>query len=92
MFPDDKTNNIKSPLEKNDHPELDNSELLDAKGIQKYMSMVGQLQWAVSLGRYDILVHVMTMSKFRLTPRQGHLDRLKRITTTYPNPSNIVTG
>ena len=79
MFPDDKTNNIKSPLEKNDHPELDNSELLDAKGIQKYMSMVGQLQWAVSLGRYDILVHVMSMSKFRLAPRQGHLDRLKRI-------------
>ena len=85
MFPDDKTNNIKSPLEKNDHPELDNSELLDAKGIQKYMSMVGQLQWAVSLGRYDILVHVMTMSKFR----QGRLDRLKRI---YYYLSKIVTG
>ena len=42
------------------------------------MSMIGQLQWAVTLGRYDILAHVMSMSRFRLAPKIGHLERMKR--------------
>ena len=43
------------------------------------MCMVGQLQWAVTLGRYDILAHVMSMSRFRLAPKVGHIERMKRI-------------
>ena len=31
------------------------------------------------MGRFDIAVHVMTMSRFRQQPRVGHLERLKRI-------------
>jgi hypothetical protein len=73
------SNNITSPLEKGDHPELDTSDLLDADGQQKYQSLIGSMQWAVSLGRFDIQVAVMTMSGFRVAPRQGHLDRLKRV-------------
>ncbi len=68
-----------SPLEKNDHPELDDSDLLDAEGIKQYQSLIGSLQWAVSLGRYDIAVHVMTLSRFRVAPRVGHLERAKRV-------------
>ena len=68
-----------SPLEHNDHPELDESPLLDAEDQRKYQSMIGALQWAVSLGRYDISTAVMTMSRFRQAPRRGHLDRVKRI-------------
>ena len=41
--------------------------------------MIGQLQWAVTIGRYDILTHVMSMSRFRLAPKIGHLERLKRL-------------
>ena len=41
--------------------------------------MVGQLQWLVTLGRFDIHAQVATMSRFRAAPRQGHMDRLKRI-------------
>ena len=68
-----------SPLVKGDHPELDNSEELGAEGIKQYQSMIGALQWAVSLGRLDITTAVMTMSGYRVAPRQGHLDRCKRI-------------
>ena len=68
-----------SPLEKGDHPELDLSPELDANGIRKYQSMIGSLQWAVSLGRMDITTAVMTMSSFRACPRVGHLERLKRM-------------
>lgn len=71
--------NIQSPLEKNDHPELDDSPLLDEDGIRKYQSLIGTLQWTISLGRFDIATAVMTMSSFRVAPREGHLDRLRRI-------------
>ena len=79
MFPGESLPQVKSPLDKNDHPELDNSELASAELITKFMCMVGQLQWAVTLGRYDILVHVMSMSRFRLAPKLGHIERIKRI-------------
>ena len=41
-------------MEKGDHPELDDSELLDAEGIQQYQSLIGSLQWAISFTRFDI--------------------------------------
>ena len=73
------TENVSSPLEKGDHPELDTSELLDADGLQKYQSMIGALQWAISIGRIDITTAVMTLSSFRVAPRVGHLQRAKRV-------------
>jgi hypothetical protein len=68
-----------SPLEKGDHPEIDTSAELDHNGIKKYQTMIGCLQWAVSLGRFDIQTSTMTMSRFRVAPREGHLERLKRM-------------
>ena len=79
MFPGETLPQVKSLLDKNDHPELDNSELVNEDLITKFMCMIGQLQWAVTHGRYDILSHVMSMSHFRLAPNVGHIDRMKRI-------------
>ena len=44
MFPNENFLNVTSPLEKNDHPELDNTELCNEKQITKYMCMIGQLR------------------------------------------------
>lgn len=71
--------NTSSPLIKGDHPELDDTEFLDDKGIEEYQSLIGSLQWLISIGRFDIMVAVMTMSSFRAAPRQGHLERVKKI-------------
>ena len=79
MFPNESFVNVKSPLEKNDHPELDNTELCNKGQITKYMWMIGQIQWVITLGRYDILAHVMSMFRFRLVPKIGHLERMKRL-------------
>ena len=79
LFGESPKHNVSSPLEKGDHPELDTSDLLDDKGITVYQSLIGALQWAVSIGRFDIHTAVMTMSGFRVAPRQGHLDRVKRM-------------
>jgi hypothetical protein len=68
-----------SPPEKDDHPEIDTSAELNLNGIKKYQTMIGCLQWAVSPGRFDIQTATMTMSRFRAAPREGHLDRLKRM-------------
>ena len=75
VFPNKNFINAKSPLEKNDHPELDNSELCNKEQITKYMSMIGQLQQAITLGRYDIQAQVMFMSRFRLAHKIGHLEK-----------------
>ena len=71
--------NVYAPLESGDHPELDQSELLGTEDIQKYQSLIGSLQWAISIGRFDITTAVMTLSSFRAAPRKGHLDRAKRV-------------
>jgi hypothetical protein len=68
-----------SPLVKGDHPEIDTSPLLDLDGIKIYQSLIGALQWVIQIGRFDITTAVMTMSRFRVAPREGHMDRVKRI-------------
>ena len=79
MFGHKPKTNVSSPLEKGDHPELDNSELLDEDGVAKYQSLTGSLQWSISQGRLDIQTYAMLMSPFRAAPRKGHLERVKRI-------------
>jgi hypothetical protein len=63
-----------SPLESNNHPEIDSSKFLSEDGIQKYQSLIGAMQWAISIGHFDIAVHVMMMSSFRASPCHGHLE------------------
>jgi hypothetical protein len=75
----EKPKKASSPLIKGDHPELDSSELLDLDGIKIFQSLIGSLQWAIQIGRFDVGTAVMTMSRFRAAPRKGHLDRVKRI-------------
>ncbi|GAX11913.1 hypothetical protein FisN_UnNu034 [Fistulifera solaris] len=74
-----KPRNYQSPLEPNDHPELDTSEFLDDEKTKTYQSLIGALQWLVTIGRIDIFTAVMSMSSFRSEPRFGHMDRVKRI-------------
>jgi len=66
-----------SPLEKGDHPEIDNSEFLDDDSTQTYQSSVGAPQWSISISRFDIATAVMMMSHFRAQPHLGHLKHIK---------------
>jgi hypothetical protein len=71
--------NVSSPLDKGDHPEVDTSELCTEEKISQYQSMIRSLQWIVTIRRFDIHTAVMTLSGFRIAPRIGHLKRLQRI-------------
>jgi len=68
-----------SPLEPNDHPEMDDTTMCDEDETAKYLSMIGQLHWIVTLGRFDVMSATVTMARFRAAPRVGHLRRLRRI-------------
>ncbi|KAL7570791.1 hypothetical protein ACA910_014420 [Epithemia clementina (nom. ined.)] len=70
---------MKTPLEPGDHPEIGDSPECDEKDQSRYLTMIGQLQWLVALGRFDIFCATMTMSKFRPAPKEGHISRLKRM-------------
>jgi hypothetical protein len=68
-----------SPLEQNDHPEMDDSPFLGQDKTQQFQSLIGAMQWAVSIRRLDIATAVMSLSSFRTMPRRGHLKTAKRI-------------
>ena len=55
-----KPKKARPPLEESDHPELDTSELSNDEQIRQYQTLIGQLMWAVTLGRLNIAASVMT--------------------------------
>ena len=66
-------------MEPGDHPELDTSPLLDEEKTRLYQSLIGALQWVIQIGRWDVSTAVMTLSRFRACPREGHLERVKKV-------------
>ena len=50
--------------------------------------MIGELQWAVSLGRIDIMNAVISLGTFRPAPRIGHLELAKRVCSYLRNRKN----
>ena len=79
LFGEKPRQNVTAPLEKGDHPEMDTTELLGPEQTKIYQSLIGGLQWIVTIGRFDVMTAVMTLSSFRAAPRMGHLERAKRI-------------
>jgi hypothetical protein len=75
----EKPRKASSPLEQNDHPEMDDSPFLRQDEMQQFQSLIGAIQWAVSIGRLDIVTAVMSLSSFHAMPRRGHLERAKQI-------------
>ena len=69
----------KSPMVTGDHPEEDESTLLDNEQHRIYQMMIGMALWVVLLGCLDVCFAVSSLSRFSCCPRDGHLRRLKRV-------------
>ena len=80
-----KLKNTRKPLMAGDHPKNDLSLFCDQDQIKQYQTIVGQLIQLSELGRFDIAVHIMTMSRFRQQSRIGHHERLKKVIGSIPN-------
>ena len=70
---------VTAPLDSKDHPELDESKLLSEEMKKKYCSLMGMLQWAVTIGRMNIHMAILTMECFCAEPCEGHLKQLECI-------------
>ena len=62
-----------------DHPETDDSPLLNPTQHQQYQQLIGMLNWLVQLGRFDIAFATSSMSRFTAAPREQHLTRVLKI-------------
>ena len=56
------------------HPELDDSELLDATGTRQFQMLIGMAQWANLIGRLDLGFAIASLSRFSANPRKRHLE------------------
>jgi hypothetical protein len=68
-----------NPAEHGDHPQIDTSPKCNDKDCVMYQSMIGMLQWVISLGRFDIYPIVAKLTRFRAAPHQGHIERIKKV-------------
>ena len=68
-----------TPMTQGDHPELDDSVLLDDDDHTKYQMLIGMLNWIVTIGRIDIAFAVTSLSRFVASPRHGHLLRVLHV-------------
>ena len=66
---------VTTPLSQGYRPELDVSAELDSEGENYYQGIISILFWMFELGRVDILVPVVLLSRFLDAPRVGHLDQ-----------------
>ena len=62
----------KTPLAYGYHPELDVTPEWKTDGLHRYHELIGILQWAVELGRVDILMETSMMSTHLAMLRRGH--------------------
>ena len=78
-FPGETVKKQSSPILKEHHPELDDSEFILEENKVKYMSMIGTAQWLVTLGRFDITITLSTLSSYWVAPQKGHLKHMKQL-------------
>ena len=64
-----------TPLSSNYSPWLEDSLDMMADDVQQYPELIGQLSWAVDIGRLDILLETLMLSSYLMMPRVGHLEK-----------------
>jgi hypothetical protein len=60
------------PMETGDHPELDESEIMDDDGHRNHQMLMGMLVWVVTIGRIDAAHSTSSLSRFTACPCKGH--------------------
>jgi len=69
----------KRPYDIKYRPEIDVTNELDEKLLNRYQQLIGILRWAVEIGRIDIMTEVSCLSSHLCNPRIGHLNAVYSI-------------
>ena len=64
---------VKTPIASAYVPEFDFSEELRGDNITMFQELIGELQWAIEIGRVDTHTEVSMLLAYQASPRQGHL-------------------
>jgi hypothetical protein len=67
------------PKTSGNHPELDDTTILNNDGHKKYQMLIGMLNWIVTIGRLDVCHATSSLARFTACPRMGHLVRAKQV-------------
>ena len=70
---------IKTPIATSYVPEFDMSEELQGDEITMFQELIGELRWAIEIGRVDIHTEVAMLSAYQASPRKGHLEQVIHI-------------
>ena len=84
---------ITTPMAEGYHPELEESDLLNAEEASKFRSIIGSLNWIITLGRFDIAYATSALSRYGMNPRKGHMiaaHRILRYLNCFPNGKLII--
>ena len=68
-----------SPLDHEDHPELDDTALCGPDDTAKFQSLIGACQWMIFLCHLDIAHAIMLLSQFCQCPQIEHIEWLKHV-------------
>ena len=85
------------------HPDVEDSPLLSNEDAAKFRSIIGSMNWLITLGSFDVYYATNSLSRFSMAPREEHLKAAFRILsyvktfpkgrilfdTKYPNANSI---
>ena len=61
------------------HPEIDDSPVCNDEDSSRCRSIIGCCFWIIVLGQFDIAYATSAMSRFNMSPREGHLKAVRKI-------------
>ena len=70
---------VKTPMASSYVPEFDMSDELEGDDITMFQELIGELRWAIEIGRVDIHTEVSILSAYQASPRRGHLEQVIHI-------------
>ena len=70
---------VRTPMAEDYHPEMEDSPFLSNDDAARFRSVIGSLNWVITLGRFDVNYATSALSRFNMAPKEGHLTAVKRI-------------
>ena len=66
-------------MEEDKHPEVYTTLLCNIIDTARFHSIIGSPNWPIALGRFNIYYATMSLIRFNMAPREGHIKHTKRI-------------
>ena len=62
---------VRTPMAEDYHPEMEDSPFLSNDDAARFRSVIGSLNWVITLGRFDVNYATSALSRFNMAVTQG---------------------